>query len=458
MKTYIQISIMLLVLLSGSSLTHAQDENVSYYTYLISDTNQYIIHQISGTSTNNFTYSGIAPLNLTPSPDGNWIAGISQPSDWNTPYNSTVQLINTNTGGLESLDQYAMSFHGFEIGFEGNRELLRWSPDSQYLTLHASTSENTDQNVILLSVADKRISIPDAKEGIASYATWSPDSERVVVGVDRCQDYQLNFNCSHRLMIWNVLRGAYENSLDLSSYFIGRGVSSCDYTWSPDGRLVAFRTRCLFGYTQDPEKEVYVWDIEEGSYRQITNLTSEIRNYAGAGISANYSLYWTDNDTIWVGANYFFLVEEASEPKNITVGYDVSTQQQNTISAMGIQELAVNPITNDLAIRATLNTTENPYDPGTILYFPNVSRQLANYALQSDTAVGISAPSQGCRLSWSADGNWLGYVISRDEIFCSYGFESIILVNIATGTVETIRLPRDKQDGIQPIGWLPPIG
>lgn len=125
-----------------------------------------------------------------------------------------VEVLNPRTGKADRLlDSWA--------------SLPMWSPDGRYISCVAWQSTRRPHELIVVDVASKKIVDPDVRAS-GTMAKWSPDSRSIVAsGV---------IHATPRSMLYAVSipdgRVSILDSLDV--------LASHDFSWSPDGRWLAF--------------------------------------------------------------------------------------------------------------------------------------------------------------------------------------------------------------------------
>jgi hypothetical protein len=290
------------------------------------------------------------------------------------------------------------------------------------------------------------------------YPAWSNDSSRIALGRDNCEEIARAETCTHELVIWNIETQSVEARLDLTSYQKAQRLTSCDYVWSPDSQWIAFRINCNSLDSQDPIKEIFLWNVRQNTYRQVTNFTMEALQHPGSQVSANFAIHWKDLETLWIGANYTIAAENYLDVGHTTIAYNVSTTVTTPLSNDGVAEWAFNPITDALTVLMEPRHIDSLGDMGAINYIENVrpsvqASEAEEILTNPDKAIGA-----GCNIDWSPDGVQLGYLMSQGDPSCRYGIEAIVVTHPQTGEISRVSIPEAERDFIRPIGWLPPIG
>ncbi len=124
---------------------------------------------------------------------------------------------------------------------DGNASLPKWSPDGKYISCVLWKSAAEYHELVVLELASRQIVIDPPLPVAGSWSKWSPDGEALAVnGGIYGQPLQLLY------VVW-VPSG------EVSVLDTLKVVADYDYSWSPDGRWLAFtKPMALDSMGEDP--------------------------------------------------------------------------------------------------------------------------------------------------------------------------------------------------------------
>lgn len=126
-----------------------------------------------------------------------------------------IEILDLRTGKAERL-------------LEATAALPMWSPDGRYISCVSWKSTRQPHELMIVNVASKKVLIDPHVRASGTKAKWSPDSRKIVAsGV---------INATPRSMLYSVSvpdgRVSVLDSLQV--------LMDYDFSWSPDGRFLAF--------------------------------------------------------------------------------------------------------------------------------------------------------------------------------------------------------------------------
>lgn len=140
-----------------------------------------------------------------------------------------------------------------------------WSPDGRQITFRSRVDGSADIFVMDANGENWRNLIKDPEDSILDefYPEWNPQRDMIALYTDRF--YGPSVGCAwHRLAIM-PLAGGVDNIQVLEDPLTEQETLG----WAPDGRHLAFSSRC--DLQREKSVELFEWDIDTGEVIQLTN-------------------------------------------------------------------------------------------------------------------------------------------------------------------------------------------
>jgi hypothetical protein len=192
-----------------------------------------------------------------------------------------------------------------------------WSPDGSKIALLVTERDSLD--VLVYSFEDDTAINLTQDESLQGDFAW--------ISLDQLIAFTLNCvsepPCAGNLRVFDTESSNMVSEIDLP--FVYGTSTPCKLTPSPNGRWIAFISRCG---GSEIIKDVFIWDIEANSLTQTTDLFSSMSN--GAPFWSDYEFVWQDAQTLAIDAIYQNI--QAPEVKQYFI-YDVETATLTEIAA-----------------------------------------------------------------------------------------------------------------------------
>jgi WD40 repeat protein len=390
--------------------------------------------------------SDSALIDVIVSPNGQLLALHSITESSTPPRKSRIRLLNVISGEMREVAQgyFLSSWSG--IGILEPESDIKWSPDSHYVAL--AMSQPGPVNLYVYSLADGSLVNLTNDQANHYRFTWSKDSTRIVAGSELCPEAQ---PCTRKIEVFDAAQKTRETTLDVSYFQDTPGFALCAFRWSPDRHYISFVTGCssLFSLT----KEVYVWDVVQGSVTQVTNFTVEASKRK---IDVNYTLgkydtIWADPQTLVIGAIFSDNPDTASTQ---TLMFHLPSKTITVLSMAAVEGWTANPVSGELAFRTipAISSLGGFRSQTSSVQIGAVSGKTLKIAINAASISGV----EGCDLAWSPDGAILSYTIrgascTEDKVQ-GFGF-----IDKATGNVRRRMFSAAEQTDIDffyPRGWV----
>lgn len=184
-----------------------------------------------------------------------------------------------------------------------------WSPDGRQIAFRSRLEGSADIFVMDANGQNWRNLIKDPEDSIFDdfYPEWNPQRDLIALYTDRF--YSPSVGCAwHRLAIM-PLEGGAENIQVLEDPLTEQETLG----WSPDGRYLAFSSRC--NLVDEVKVELFQWDIDTGEVIQLTK-----DGYINASPAYSHDGRFLAYQSVrpGAGADIFLLNLETGEIANLT--------------------------------------------------------------------------------------------------------------------------------------------
>ncbi|MBX3065877.1 MAG: hypothetical protein KF726_23065 [Anaerolineae bacterium] len=361
---------------------------------------------------------------------GDWLAAFLLAPDKS---HLMVQVWNIRTGETRQLasGQITMGTHYIE-----------WSPDGNYLAMNIIDSK-VDVDLWLYSIADDKLLNLTNDDFNQHDIAWTADSKKVMTFVAPCE---LNTSCAARLVIIDAATGSLLHSVNLNELpFLGN--DACSPALSPDEQLVIFTSNCggMGGAAYDFSREVYIWELETGTLKRLTNYYSGVvRKLFGAW----YNYEWIDSHTVLLAADYQISGQFRKHELSIL---DLETNSRSTLST----DAGYGSLLSPNKARIALNTYFSDPDE-----FSATAAQvrLSSLAMNgNDISLGNDGESLRfgiiCDAQWSPDGTAIAYHWI-DQHHCLLRDFKVTFVDQTGSMISEFSGAADPSLWIMPIGWV----
>lgn len=208
------------------------------------------------------------------SPDGRLVAyTIRQPNWADNRYETHVWLANTETANLIQLT------NSKETAFEPT-----WSPDGRWLGF-VSDRDGSSQVYVISPTGGEARKITTSATGVLDFS-WSPDGKRIAFTAPDPESEQIKRR-KEKYSDFELVRHDYRmNHLwiaDTTTQTAQRVTQGNDYTvdsfsWSPDGKRLAFDARTAPTFSAEPTSNIYICNLDTGSVRKLIGEQGPDRN------------------------------------------------------------------------------------------------------------------------------------------------------------------------------------
>jgi hypothetical protein len=298
-----------------------------------------------------------------------------------------------------------------------------WSPDSTTLAFHAYAAGEGGpifdlvytyvyavETDTLTRIEESSTEGPYTilQEGLA----YSQDSRRLFIYSSACLR---SGGCTSEFDIYDLTAGNNTVNTRLDFDVIPTHPKDmCFQSWSPDGRYISFQAACE-PFASQYFGEIFVWDTLTNTVTKLTENTNvaipynECTDCLTPVYSVNYDSLWIDKETL--------LLSETASPFSVIDSDELYTA---TKIFTGISDeftyddatrfgFAYNPFSDRIAYR---RETFSP-DSGGNAVSNGIYIEIARYADRTFDVLYSDALDEGSTLSWSPDGDYLGFIYSE---------------------------------------------
>jgi dipeptidyl aminopeptidase/acylaminoacyl peptidase len=208
------------------------------------------------------------------SPDGRFVAYTVRRPNWaDNRYETQVWLANTETSSLIQLT------NAKESSYEPT-----WSPDGRWLGF-VSDRDGTSQVYIISPTGGEARRITHSTTDVLEFH-WSPDGKRIAFTAPDPESDQIKRR-KEKYSDFELVRHDYRmNHLwiaDMIAQTAQRVTRGNEYTvdsfsWSPDGRRLAFDARTAPTFSAEPTSNIYICNLDDGAVKKLVDEQGPDRN------------------------------------------------------------------------------------------------------------------------------------------------------------------------------------
>jgi dipeptidyl aminopeptidase/acylaminoacyl peptidase len=208
------------------------------------------------------------PSSAEISPDGRFVAYTTRETHWaENSYGMQLWLAEVRTGQIVKL-----------TNSKGVNREPEWSPDGRWLAF-ISSRDGAPQVYVISPAGGEARPVTSLGNGVSAFR-WAPDSARIAFStpdsetqplIDRREKYsdfesvRHDYTMTH-LWVGDINGGAPRRLTSGKQFTVG------SFSWSPDGRRIAFDAQSRPGLTFDPSADIYVYDLTAGGVKRIVDL------------------------------------------------------------------------------------------------------------------------------------------------------------------------------------------
>jgi len=378
------------------------------------------------------------------SPKGNWLALIyGRPNE-----SDAIRLINISSREVRDIVPQGRLSPAFN-DYVGFNQAIAWSSDGNVLAFIDFTESG--RTVYLYTINNKNLTKLSTDRPQPLRLALSGDGLQIAVESEWCIDRE---HCDMvSIDVYDITTQTKRKSID-NLFALSKGGSIgtviCALTWSPMSQFISFVSSCD-GTISDIPHELYVWDTQSNTIKQLTHFTEELLKESGVGgVNANYHMLWYNEQMLLVGVEA--LSNKSAQVQ--TVAYQMPEGLPIVISLASVQEWAVNPLTQEIAFRES-----------SLFNLSDMKPQISSVTvgnLSGKTLRRSKSVTPGCNLAWSPDGTILAYTLgagceNHRRSFSLNPIQSFSFVRVPTGQQIQYTIPSNetsKDTVIVPLGWV----
>ena len=208
------------------------------------------------------------------SPDGRFVAyTVRQPNWTDNKYETQVWLTNTQSASLIQL-----------TNSKGANFAPTWSPDGRWLGF-VSDRDGTVQVYVISPLGGEARKITNSPTGVVQFG-WSPNAKRIAFTMPDPDSEEMKRR-HERYSDFEVVQHDYRMNhlwfVDVTTASVQRVTQGNEYTvdsfsWSPDGKKLAFDARTAPTLSADPTSNIYICNLDDGSVKKLIDEPGPDRN------------------------------------------------------------------------------------------------------------------------------------------------------------------------------------
>jgi Tol biopolymer transport system component len=208
------------------------------------------------------------------SPDGGFVAyTVRQPNWTDNKYETQVWLANTETVSVIQL-----------TNSKGANFAPAWSPDGRWLGF-VSDRDGTVQVYVISPLGGEARKITNSPTGVVEFH-WSPNAKRIAFTMPDPDSEEMKRR-HERYSDFEVVQHDYRMNhlwiVDVTTESVQRVTQGNEYTvdsfsWSPDGKKLAFDARTAPTLSADPTSNIYICNLDNGSVKKLIDELGPDRN------------------------------------------------------------------------------------------------------------------------------------------------------------------------------------
>lgn len=327
-----------------------------------------------------------------------------------------------------------------------------WSSDGSYFAYNIATDTRVSETNTYLYNVENDVLI-QLRSGLIHQTrlAWANHDNHLAIAVTDCTDS----SCRHYIDIYDaptaILVSRYDLSSQLPSIRSAYRSEICELSWSRDDRYLSFASTCDHS---DPlaTKEIYLLDTSTEVVQRITNfafpqVSDDEFNY----ILAYYQTAWITPESLLISTIY----DRGENQRSETYLYDVPQDTLNKIADGWVRNIAVNPVSENLAYQLITRDVldhqfANQIQP---IEITNSSEITQTNSIENRQT---SIRELGCDPTWSPDGLTLAYYTTENSD-CRYNPTTFWFIDTQSGAL-TAYVPQFENPPFYVIslGWVQP--
>jgi dipeptidyl aminopeptidase/acylaminoacyl peptidase len=263
-----------------------------------------------------------SPSSAAVSPDGRFVAYTVRETLWaDNSYGMQLWLANTQTGEILKLTTS-----------KGVNRAPEWSPNGHWLAFISSRDGSSQIFVISPSGGEAR-QLTTVSTGISAFS-WAPDSTRIAFSMadpesqqltarrEKYSDFEVirrDYTMSH-LWVADINGGAPRRLTGGNRFTVG------SFSWSPDGKRLAFDAQVQPGLSFDASADIYVYNFATDSVKKIVDLDGPDTDpeWSPDGKRIVFSSTMGKPNWFYVDRNLATVSVDGGEVASITADFDES--------------------------------------------------------------------------------------------------------------------------------------